>query len=104
VFLLTSLWEGLPIALLQSMTAGVPVVATAVDGTKEAVIDNVNGFIVPCHDIDTMTARVETLLDNKDIAEKFVAKSKEMLKETFEKRDRVEQITELYIKELGNKI
>ncbi len=43
--LLTSRWEGLPRAVLESIAAGVPVIATAVDGTPEAVQDGVNGFL-----------------------------------------------------------
>lgn len=47
VFLLTSLFEGLPRAVLQAMSAGVPVVATAVDGTPEVVRDGETGILVP---------------------------------------------------------
>jgi glycosyltransferase involved in cell wall biosynthesis len=47
LFLLTSRFEGLPRAVLQAMAAGVPVVATAVDGTPEVVIDGETGVLVP---------------------------------------------------------
>lgn len=47
VFLLTSLFEGLPRGVLQAMAAGVPVVATAVDGTPEVVEDGRSGLLVP---------------------------------------------------------
>jgi glycosyltransferase involved in cell wall biosynthesis len=47
VLVLTSLWEGLPRVCPQAMAAGRPIVATAVDGIPEAVVDGRNGFLVP---------------------------------------------------------
>jgi glycosyltransferase involved in cell wall biosynthesis len=47
VFLLTSLWEGLPRVIPQAMAAGVPIVATAVDGIGEVVEDGVTGLLAP---------------------------------------------------------
>ncbi len=47
VFVLSSLWEGLPRTIPQAMAAGVPVVCTRVDGVEEAITDGVNGLLVP---------------------------------------------------------
>ena len=46
LFVQPSLWEGLPLALLKAMGAGLPVVATRVSGSREAIVDGVNGFLV----------------------------------------------------------
>ena len=53
VFLLTSRWEGLPQVFAQAMAAGVPIVATAVDGAPEAIDHGSSGFLfepgaLPC--------------------------------------------------------
>jgi glycosyltransferase involved in cell wall biosynthesis len=56
VLVLTSRFEGLPLAVLRGMAAGLPVVATAVDGTPEAVAEGVSGFLVPPGD-DRAAAR-----------------------------------------------
>lgn len=56
LFLLTSLWEGLPRAIVQAMAAGVPVVVTGVDGSSEVVIDGETGRLVPPSD-PSATAR-----------------------------------------------
>jgi glycosyltransferase involved in cell wall biosynthesis len=50
VFALPSLWEGLPIALLEAMTAGLPSVGTAVSGIEEVVEDGRTGRLVPAAD------------------------------------------------------
>ncbi len=64
VLVLTSLWEGLPRVLPQAMAAGLPVVATAVDGSPEAVADGINGFLVSPGDVDGAASRVVQLLQD----------------------------------------
>lgn len=67
VFYLMSLWEGLPTVLSEAKWFGVPVVATAVDGTKEAIEDGVTGFLVPPGAVDLASDRIISLLTNPDI-------------------------------------
>jgi glycosyltransferase involved in cell wall biosynthesis len=50
VFVLPSLFEGLPLSVLEAMAAGVPVIATAVDGTPEAVQHGIAGWLIPPKD------------------------------------------------------
>ena len=64
IFVLTSLWEGLPRVLPQAMIMGIPIVATKVDGTPEAVTNGVNGFLIEPRDVKGMTAKILYLLDN----------------------------------------
>jgi glycosyltransferase involved in cell wall biosynthesis len=65
VTLLTSLHEGTPNALLESMASGVPVVATAVADNAELVPDGRVGHVVPPGDAAAMAARVEELLGDE---------------------------------------
>ena len=64
VFVLTSLWEGLPRAIPEAMASGLPVVATRVDGVPEAVADGVTGYLVSPHDVPTLAARVTFVLEH----------------------------------------
>lgn len=47
VFVLSSLYEGFPVALMEAMTLGLPVVSTAVGGVPDAVSNGVEGLLVP---------------------------------------------------------
>jgi glycosyltransferase involved in cell wall biosynthesis len=62
VFVLTSLWEGLPYVVLEAMSFGLPVVATGVDGIPEAVEDGVTGLLVPPARPDVVATALTTLL------------------------------------------
>jgi glycosyltransferase involved in cell wall biosynthesis len=62
VAVLTSLWEGLPRVCPQAMAAGRPMVATAVDGTPEAIVDGENGYLVQPGDMAAAADRVVELL------------------------------------------
>ena len=58
VFALASRWEGLPRVFPQAMAAGLPIVATRVDGAPDAVTPGENGWLVPVGDMPAMAARL----------------------------------------------
>jgi len=68
VFVLTSLWEGLPRVYLEALASGVPVVGTRVDGAAEVVRDGINGYLLAPGDINGLADRVLALLGNPTLA------------------------------------
>jgi glycosyltransferase involved in cell wall biosynthesis len=66
-----SLTEGLPLALLEAMACGRPVVATAVGGVPEVVRHELTGLLVPPRDVDALAAAVLRLLNDRDLAERM---------------------------------
>lgn len=62
VFVLPSLWEGLPIALLEAMAVGLPCVATRVAGTVEVLQDEESGILVEPGDAHQLAAAIRTVL------------------------------------------
>ncbi len=68
VSVLTSLWEGLPMVIPQSLSAGVPVVVTRVGGSAEAVREGETGFVCEARDIGAMAERTLHLLRDTEAA------------------------------------
>ncbi len=62
IFVLPSLWEGLPLALLEAMAASLPVVATTVGGVPEVVVDGETGLLVPPQNPQSLAHALLTLL------------------------------------------
>lgn len=75
---MSSLWEGLPIAFIESMSAGKPVVANDVDGAKDVVIDGETGFLVTPHQPKEMADKILYLLNNESICKEmgFIAQQR----------------------------
>jgi glycosyltransferase involved in cell wall biosynthesis len=67
VVVLTSLWEGLPCVFSEAMACELPIVATNVDGAREAIIDNENGYLHEPHDIAGMAQSVLRLIADVDL-------------------------------------
>lgn len=68
VFVLPSLWEGLPYSLLEAAALSKPVVATSVDGVRELIRDGQTGLLVPPKDPEALSRAVVRLLENKGAA------------------------------------
>ncbi len=102
IFCLTSLWEGLPRVLPQAMARGIPIVATGVDGTPEAVIHNVNGFVTKPGDIKALAEGIIYLLDHPSKARMMGRQGKKMAVE-FDIQRMVREQEDLYLKLLHKK-
>lgn len=68
LFILPSLYEGLPNAVLEAMASAKPIVASSVDGTREAIVDGETGILVPPGDSVALAGAIIKLLDNPQLA------------------------------------
>lgn len=71
IFVMPSLSEGLGIAAIEAMAAGRPVIASAVGGLRESIIDGVTGYHVPPMDADAICEAVSQLIANQEISAQF---------------------------------
>jgi glycosyltransferase involved in cell wall biosynthesis len=97
VFLLTSLFEGLPRAVLQAMAAGVPVIATAVDGTPEVVRDRETGLLVPPARPDEAARGVLEIVQDAELRSRCVRQAQRALDNGFDVNRMVVDLDRLYL-------
>jgi len=71
LFVLPTFFESLPFALLEAMAAGLPCVASGVNGIPEALRDGIDGILVPPRDSDKLTAAILLLLNDPELAAKY---------------------------------
>lgn len=64
MFVLASLHEGFPVAVMEALAAGVPVVATAVGGVPDVIDDGVEGYIVPAGHPEELAAAIVRVADD----------------------------------------
>jgi glycosyltransferase involved in cell wall biosynthesis len=95
LLVLPSLSEGLPNALLEAMSFGVPVLATAVGGVPEVVHDG-NGMMVPPDDPDMLAEKLIELLKHDALRRAMGLKGKRSLHPRFTPDTRVQRIVSLY--------
>jgi glycosyltransferase involved in cell wall biosynthesis len=72
VFLLTSLWEGMPLVIPQAMACRVPVVASTADGNRELIRDGHNGLLAPPKSPEQFARGAVRLLREKDLRDRLV--------------------------------
>lgn len=96
IFVLPSLYEGLPNVILEAMACGIPVVATAVDGTPEAVVDGVTGLLVPPKSPDALREALLTVLLDEKRLRKMGKMGRKRIEESFTLDKQVKMFEELY--------
>jgi glycosyltransferase involved in cell wall biosynthesis len=96
VFVLPSLYEGLPLSVLEAMAAGRPVVATSISGTDEAVIDGVTGLLVPPADPGALASALNRLLTDSELAARLASAGRAAVDEKFSSDVMVRSTAQLY--------
>ena len=95
VLALSSRWEGLPRVFPEAMAAGLPIVATRVDGATEAILDGITGFLVDLGDERAMAARLSDLAGDPARARAMGAAGRDRVDE-FSAERMVRQLEEAY--------
>jgi len=96
LFFLPSLYEGLPIAVLEAMAAGKPVIATAIGGTDEVITSGVNGLLVPPADPGALATAIRTLLHDQALGERLASAGQVRIRQEFSAGNMVRQVTQVY--------
>ncbi len=97
ISVLTSREEGFSNAILESMAAGLPVVATAVGGSQEAVVDGETGFLVPSDDHEAVAEKVKLLLFDPEKRRVMGERGRARVREHFSLEKMVDETEKLYV-------
>ena len=101
VVVFSSLWEGLGRALTEAVLAARPVVATAVNGVPDLVVDGLNGYLVPPSRPDLLAERTLAVLGLPDRGASLGAAGATRIRGRFDVTEMVARIDELYREALG---
>jgi glycosyltransferase involved in cell wall biosynthesis len=96
IFLLPSYHEGMPMAVLEAMSWGLPVIATPVGGIPQVIDHEVSGLLVAAGDIEGLARQIERLLADTALRERLGANARARVEADFSLRDALERLTAIY--------
>jgi len=96
LFILPSLFEGLPLTILEAMAAEKLVIASHISGIDEIITDGKTGFLVPPKDPETLSSVIKTCISNPDITQKVARAGNTLVKKEFSAKKMLQGITDLY--------
>lgn len=95
-FVLPSIWEGHPLTLLEAWAAGVPVIATDVEGITEFVDHERNGLLVPPRSPDAIASAIDDVFDDRQKAEALGRRAKRQVYEEYTWTECARKVNEIY--------
>jgi glycosyltransferase involved in cell wall biosynthesis len=96
VFVMSSWDEGLPVALLEAMASGVPVVATMAGGTRELITNGETGLLVPIGSSESLAQNVAQLLDSPGLRRDLADRARTLVAQRFSEQRMLKRYQELY--------
>jgi glycosyltransferase involved in cell wall biosynthesis len=96
IFFLPSRWEGLPLSVLEAMSSALPVVASAVDGTTEVVLDAVTGYLLAPDDLNGYVDKLGELIEDADKRRAMGREGRERVKKRFSYKNMIGKVFYIY--------
>jgi glycosyltransferase involved in cell wall biosynthesis len=98
IFALSSVWEGMPLGVLEAMALGCPVVATRVGGVPEMIEDGHSGILVEPGDVSALESALATLLADPVAAQAMADRAREHYHQKFGLQRMIDSYQALYLR------
>ena len=104
IYCLPSLWEGLPIGVLEAMAMGKAVIASSIKATREIVESGVNGLLVPPQAPVQLAAAIERLATSPALRRTLGARAYQTIQAGFTAEEMTRQVEHLYLHQLPKQV
>ncbi|MDT7464566.1 glycosyltransferase family 4 protein [Citrobacter portucalensis] len=96
LFVLPSLWEGMPLAILEALSCGLPCIVTNIPGNNSLIHDGYNGRLFEVGDVDTLAALISIYADDRDLLKKHSLNARAFIINGYTLSKRNECVKQLY--------
>lgn len=93
---LPSYAEGLPMAILEAMACGLPIISTKVGAIPEVITDGVEGYLIEPGDVQALADRIVRLGQNEQLRKQMGQAGRRLVRQNFSLDGMVEQLVEIY--------
>jgi glycosyltransferase involved in cell wall biosynthesis len=96
IYVCSSIKEGLPYAILEAMSAGIPIVATEVGGNREVIKNEKTGILIEPANPKLLAVKIKELIDNKRAREMICRKEMKKVEKEFRLEKMIEETRRVY--------
>ena len=97
-YISTARYEGLPYAIIESLSLKKAIIATNCDGNRDLLINNYNGFLIENNDVKDFANRLVELYSNQTLRSKFEQNALELFQNKFNLKNNIKKLEEIYSK------
>lgn len=100
IYCLPSLWEGLPLGVLEAMAMGKPVIASSIEASREVIEPGVNGLLVTPQDPAQLAAAIARLAASTELRRTLGARAYQTIQSGFTAEEMTRQVEQLYLHQM----
>ena len=98
LFVMSSLYEGLSIAMIEAMACGLPIIASAAPGIKDFIKNEQNGLLFPVQDHKALAQRILRLVNDEDMRTRLSRGARESFEKEYDMRRNIKSLDMLFRK------
>lgn len=100
IYVSTSKYEGLPYSVIEALSLKKPCVVTNVDGNKDLITNNYNGFLIPLNNSSEMADKINIIFNDEELQKQFSKKSKEEYLKKYNIKYTIKELEKIYLSEI----